>query len=35
MKPKKKKDQNVDASVLYRGTKYSQEEVWNQSVSRD
>jgi hypothetical protein len=33
MKPKKKEDQTVDASVLLRRVnKYSQEEIWRQSV---
>jgi hypothetical protein len=33
MKPKKKEGQNVDASVLLgRRTKYSQEEIWRQSM---
>jgi hypothetical protein len=33
MKPKKKEDQNVDSSVLFRRvTKYSKEDIWRQSV---
>jgi hypothetical protein len=36
MKLKKKDDQSVDASVLLRrgGAKYSQEEIWRQSVEQ-
>jgi hypothetical protein len=35
MKLKKKADQSVDASVLLRrGTKYSQEKIWGQSVEQ-
>jgi hypothetical protein len=35
MKPKKKEDQNVDASVLLRRVyKYSQEEIWRKSVEQ-
>jgi hypothetical protein len=35
MKPKKKEDQSMDASVLLRGgTKYSPEEIWRQSVEQ-
>ena len=35
IKSKKKKDQNVDASVLLRRvTNYSQEEIWRQSVEQ-
>jgi hypothetical protein len=35
MKPKKKEDQNVDASVLPRRVKkYSQEEIWKQSMEQ-
>ena len=35
MKLKRKEDQNVDASVLFiRVTKYSQEEIWRQSVEQ-
>ena len=35
MKLKKKEDQSVDASVLLRrGTKYSGEETWRQSVEQ-
>ena len=33
MKLKKKEDQSVDASVLFR-TKYSWEEIWRQSVEQ-
>jgi hypothetical protein len=35
MKLKKKEDKNMDASVLLRrGNKFSQEEVWRQSVEQ-
>jgi hypothetical protein len=35
MKLKKKEDQSVDALVLLRwGTKYSEEEIWRQSVEQ-
>jgi hypothetical protein len=35
MKPKKKEDQNVDASVLPRRVKkYSQDKIWRQNVEK-
>jgi hypothetical protein len=34
MKLKKKEDQSVGASVLLRATKYSQEQIWRQSVEQ-
>jgi hypothetical protein len=34
MKPKKKEDQNVDASVLLRSMNKLQEEIWRQSVEQ-
>jgi hypothetical protein len=37
MKPKKKEDQNVDASVLFMrvSNTYSEEEIWDKVWSRD
>jgi hypothetical protein len=34
MKLKKTEDQNVDVSVLRKGEKYSQEQIWIQSIEQ-